>query len=412
MPNQTSDIEWLTNGSGRERLDLLTADPPEPSELVALTGRLRKEFSAARTHLLLEQLRLRERGLAKFADARSLFFTDVGLQQSTDAAVARYKTERFRQQLADVSSDAPILDLCCGIGGDLMALAELGRPTVGVDRDRLVVQFAAANCRARGFDPPRVRVEEADVTQYEIPPDCWWHLDPDRRPVGRRTTRVELHEPSAQWIETLIDRAPNGALKLAPAADVPPEWREGTELEWIGRARQCRQLVVWFGGLALAPGQRAATVVTTPVDSIDPVSAARIVGHSDRPERLATEVGRFIFDPDPTVLAADLLGTLADRYALSAVDRQSGYLTGDEPVAAGPLLQQFEVEEVMPFDRKQLRRLINSREVGHLELKKRGITDDLVQLRKELRPKGKNSATILLTPVDGRATAIVARRCE
>jgi len=323
MTRNISDIDWLIEGPGRERLDLLTAESPDPSELVALTGRLRKEFSAAQTHLLLEQLRLRERGLAKFADARSLFFTDLGLQQSTDSAVARYKADRFRQATAD-AQDVSLLDLCCGIGGDLLALAELGSPIVGVDRDRLTAALAAANCLARGFDPPRVRVDEADVTELFISPGCFWHLDPDRRPVGRRTTRVELHEPSAAWVESLIDRAPNGALKLAPAAEVPAEWSDGAELEWIGRARQCRQLVVWLGSLARSPGQRAATVVTTPVNSTDPVEAVRIVGDSRRPERLTDSVGQYIFDPDPTVLAADLLGTLADRHELSVVDRQSG----------------------------------------------------------------------------------------
>ena len=40
-----------------------------------------------------------------------------------------------------------IADLCCGIGGDLLALAEQGT-VIGVDRDPIAAHFAAANVRA------------------------------------------------------------------------------------------------------------------------------------------------------------------------------------------------------------------------------------------------------------------------
>ena len=56
-----------------------------------------------------------------------MFFTRLGLEQATDAWVARYKATRF-------PAGQLLADLCCGIGGDLMALSERG-PTRGVDRD-------------------------------------------------------------------------------------------------------------------------------------------------------------------------------------------------------------------------------------------------------------------------------------
>ena len=51
---------------------------------------------------------------AKFADAPQMFFTAVGLEQATDEWVAGYKASRFPQGL--------VAELCCGIGGDLLAL--------------------------------------------------------------------------------------------------------------------------------------------------------------------------------------------------------------------------------------------------------------------------------------------------
>src|SRR5205823_4592067 len=83
----------------------------------------------------------------------------------------------------------------------------------------------------------------------------------DRRPTGRRTTRMELHEPDAGAIESLLALNPHAGIKLAPAAQLPPRWMERAELEWINRGGECRQLVAWFGELAQRSGFRRATVL-------------------------------------------------------------------------------------------------------------------------------------------------------
>ena len=85
-----------------------------------------------------------------------------------------------------------------------------------------------------------------------------WHLDPDRRADGRRSTHVEWHSPNEETIRTWLDTAPHGAIKLAPAAVLDADWQGRAELEWISHNRQCRQLVAWFGELGTAAGQRRA----------------------------------------------------------------------------------------------------------------------------------------------------------
>ncbi len=87
--------------------------------VVRAAEKLRQTLSADRTHLVLEQVELRRRAKEKFPLAASMFFTPVGLEQATDAWIAHYKAGRF-------PPSAPVADLCCGIGGDLMALARAG----------------------------------------------------------------------------------------------------------------------------------------------------------------------------------------------------------------------------------------------------------------------------------------------
>ena len=210
---------------------------------------------------------LRERAAAKFERAQSMFFTRVGLEQATDQWVAAYKARRF-------AGRGPVADLCCGIGGDLLALVAVG-PAVGVDRDPISICLAAANARVYGIAPT---FDTCDTTNFDARGLAAWHIDPDRRPAGHRTTSIDWSSPNRDDVERLLVAAPNAALKLAPAADVPAEWCERCELEWISRERQCRQLVAWHGELAGNLGERRATIL-----SADGSFARSIIGEANQP---------------------------------------------------------------------------------------------------------------------------------
>src|SRR5256885_489720 len=114
---------------------------------------------------------------------------------------------------------------------------------------RIRVLCASLPAYAKNSPPPR-------HTSLSSKPSC--ACDPDRRPAGRRTSRVLLSEPPPETLDRLREANSNAAIKLAPAADAPGEWNEAAELEWLGSRGECRQQVVWFGRLARHPGRRTA----------------------------------------------------------------------------------------------------------------------------------------------------------
>jgi hypothetical protein len=322
-----------------------------------------------------------------------MFFTPRLLEQATDEDMASYKASRF-------PVGTQMADLCCGAGGDLLAIAANG-PCVGVDHDPVATTLAAANCRALGL--AHVRFQTVDVERCDIS-DCGaWHVDPDRRASGRRTTLPAFFRPDMRALNRLISRNPNGAIKLAPATPAPREWSEAAELEWISNRRECRQQVVWLGSLARCVGRRTATVLAGASET------ASFTGQPDVQLRVAASVGRYLFEPQPAVLAAHLTGALGDRLGLSAIDPQVAYLTGDEPVGS-PLLTAFEVMDVLPLDHRRLTSLLRQRHVGKLEVKARGRRVDPELLRKQLRVPGEESATLLIAGTSVGTIAILARR--
>ena len=95
----------------------------------------------------------------------------------------------------------------------LLALAAVG-PTLGVDRDRVTALLASENLRRLGREQSRVAVAEAGDVALDA--GTFWHVDPDRRPDGSRSVQLRWHSPDQETIDRFRQRAPSGAVKLAP----------------------------------------------------------------------------------------------------------------------------------------------------------------------------------------------------
>jgi hypothetical protein len=389
------DYRWLVSEAAAPWLAIARAElaPGELAE-VARVSRLRRELSPERAHLVVEQAELRRRAREKFSLADQMYFTRKGLEQATDEQVAAYKASRFPQ-------GESIADLCCGIGGDLLAFASRAAAT-GIDRDAVMAILARANAAAHGHDEERCNVAAQDVSESGVGSGCW-HCDPDRRAGGRRTTRGELFEPPLDVIDRLLSHNNRAAIKLAPATETPSAWARAAELEWISSRGECRQQVAWFGALARQPGRRSATVISGSAE------IRTVVGEPSDVLPLATSVGKYTYEPDVAILAAKLVGELCRQHSLSAVSAGIAYLTSDERVSELSLAT-FEVMDVLPLDRKQLRAYCREHRLGRLEIKKRGVDVNPERLRKEIVADGDGEATMILTPVSGKTRALITRR--
>jgi hypothetical protein len=390
------DYRWLVSETAQPWLvrvgeELIAAGGPS----AALLARLRKDLSAARAHLIVEQVELRRRAREKFSLADRMFFTRKGLEQATDEQVAAHKASRFPQD--------SIADLCCGIGGDLLALARHS-DAIGFDIDDVVRLLAEANADAWGLGRDRCCVCSDHATQLSV--ICGfaaWHCDPDRRPGGRRTVQGDDFDPPLDNVAWMLGHNMNGAIKVAPATVVPDNWPEHAELQWLGSRGECRQQVAWFGSLARQPGRRSATIV-------DAAGGPRTVtGAGDEPIPPAPSLGRYLYEPHNAVLAARLSGAICCEHSLQAVSPGIAYLTHDKRVNDAAL-STFEVREVLPFDQKQLKNWCREHRIGRLEVKKRGVDVDPGKLRKAIVAEGDESATLIVTRVGGNVRVMVAKR--
>src|ERR671912_1688512 len=175
-PDRQVGLDRLLSPEGRELLGLLPEGPLDPGEELAVGTRLRERFPAELVAGALGQHALRVRGAGKFSRAAGMWFTREGLEQASGEALATYRAGRYAG--FDV-----VADLCCGIGGDLIALAP-GRAALAVDLDLVHLRMARENARLHGAG--EVAVACADVQTLNLPRSLAVFADPARREGGRR----------------------------------------------------------------------------------------------------------------------------------------------------------------------------------------------------------------------------------
>jgi hypothetical protein len=380
-------FRWLLTDGGQAVLDRAveaTADP-EADELAVQTE-LRRTTPANGVAAALTQATLRRKAVAKFGErAASMYFTPDGLEQATRATVATHRAGRLQ-----AASTSTVIDLGCGIGGDLIAFATAGLTTAGVDVDPLRVAVAEANLAALGLSGA---VAVADATTVDTSPFDAAFADPARRTGRGRTFRVDEWTPSWEFIEQLLTRA--ACVKVAPGiphALVPT----GVEAEWVSDHGEVKEAALWSGRLAST--ERRATVIGR--------GGLATLTEDDDPGADVGPVGGFLYEPDGAVIRAGLVTAVAAGVNGRLLDRKIAYVTSDESFRT-PFAKSYRVLEELPYREKQLRAALRARAIGVLAIKKRGVDIAPEQLRRRLDLHGEGSATLVLTRRSGTGVALL-----
>ncbi|MEV4243979.1 methyltransferase domain-containing protein [Streptosporangium canum] len=355
---------------------------------VAAVTRLRKTYDARLTSAALTQATLRRRAREKFgADADLMYFTSGGLEQATRREVADHRTRR-------IAPGSRVADVCCGIGGDLLALARAGCEVEAVDADPLTAAIARANADALGFGD-RVSVRTADAATVDPAAFDVLFADPARRTARGRTFDPMAYSPPWPEVLEMVAKAEAACLKVAPG--IPYEFiPDGAEAEWVSYKGDVKEAVIWCGGLAGDTGRRATILPAGATVTPDPA-----LGQAEH-----GPVGRYVYEPDGAAIRAHLVAEIAAMVGGHLLDPHIAYITGDLAVET-PWASRYEVHEVLPFSLKRLRAALRERGAGNVTIKKRGSAVDIERLRKDLRLSGDKSMVVILTRIIERPFALI-----
>ena len=357
-------------------------------EVASRISRLRKEYDAESVRAAIDLVTARVKAETKFPGVGDRMFADVvGVEMASSWAVAKHKAKRFEGQ-------AKVWDLCCGIGGDMLAMKEVAGEITGYEMDAL----RAWMCRKNTGQA----IEVCDVTKREWE-DGIFHLDPARRETkagGQRIWKYKNLMPGPRFIEGLVEKNRGGCIKLAPSVngeDLPFE----CELEYVSEGGRLVQGIAWTG--ELMRGRKRATMVNG--DEVHELSDEGVGLSAD----YMAEEGKYLFTVDPSIERAGLMGELADRTGLKLVHEKLGLLTGDE-VVNDPFIRGFELVEMMGWKEARVRKWLNKHNGGIVEVKTRGkvVNPDAMQMR--LRRKGETVYTVFILRKTKQMVAYITKR--
>ena len=384
-----------------EALALLNAigDLDAKADVLKLVSALRAEgYDPGLVAAVLSQAKLRRRARKKFGDfTDGMLFTEDGLEQASRLQAAALHAGRFRG-----AGITQVADLGCGLGAESMAMGAIDLNVRAFEIDEVTAALAVFNLGA--FD--NVEVEQADITTLDLSQFEALFFDPARRELdgkGERATRKfdpAQFSPNFNWVLEQARTKPTG-IKLGPGH--PHEAiAQDAEAQWLSIDGDLVELALWFGEVKRPKVARAATVVNS-------TGRHEIVSETFESEPAdVSPLKQFIYEPDNAVVRSHLIADLAREVGASLISREIAYLSSDREIDS-PMMRGFRVVDEMAFDRKKLKAYLRERNIGTLEIKKRGVDVVPEQLRKEMSLKGEIAATLILTRVGDDHRALIAQ---
>ncbi len=395
-----STFEALLAPAGQAALGEAAEFGPSEETFLADLTRLQKYYPSDLAKAALETVILRVKARRKFSRAGQMYFSREALEQASGEGVARYRGARY-------ALFRSVGDLACGLGGDALGLADTGPAHLTlVDYDPLRLALARANLAAGGH-AGRATFVCSDLTTMPLPAvEALW-FDPARRDEGRRLFSVHNYHPPLAIVKDWLALIPALGVKISPGVDLAELAEYAAEIEFISEGGELKECVLWFGALRSTPPAtrgagafRRATLLPGPHTLVADPAVVPMVGAP-----LA-----YLYEPDPAILRAGLVTTLAARLNARQIDPSIGYLTS-ETLTPTPFARAFAIEATLPFQLKRLRAALRARGVGQVTVKKRGSPLEPQALIRQLKLSGPESRIVFLTQVSGKPYALIGRAC-
>ncbi|WP_051092719.1 class I SAM-dependent methyltransferase [Jongsikchunia kroppenstedtii] len=387
MPYQFTheDVAFLAGADGTAALEATAELALRPDTMVGDVQRLSQAYPGQQGALTATVLA--RRALApRVAAAADWLLTEDAAQQATADAVARLRA----QELARRCPGASVHDVTCSVGTELDSLLcqpDLGR-VLGSDLDDVRLAMARHNV-------PGAALLRADALTATSRADVVI-ADPGRRAGARRTFRMsDTRPPLPDLLGVLRGRL--AVVKCAPGVDyslLRDEHGFTGQVQAISLDGGVREVCLWT-----LPGMagRRATVVRSDGSGFE-------VDDTEPDDVGADAPGRWIVDPDGAVVRAGLVRHYAHRHGLWQLDPHLAYLTGD---ALPPGARGWPVLEEMRLSAKPLRKRLAQLDCGTLEITVRGVDIDPDQLRRQLKPAGTRSMTLVVARIGDRPTVYI-----
>ena len=291
-------------------------------------------------------------------------------------------TARYKQSIVKGES---LCDMTGGMGVDFRYMSEGMERAIYTERNEELCSIAKHNFQVLQTLRPEYVIRCGDGRELPIPSVDIIYLDPARRAGdGSRVYAMEDCEPNiVEWQDELLKHAKMVLVKLSPMVDLTDVLRKlkgVKELHIVGVKNECKEILV--KAHAFDDSACAGCVEVHCVDFLTSGKIEYVFSLLGGMEISLTDGGvkRYLYEPDVTLMKAGAFGSLCARYPVWQLDVDTHLMTSDEWIPEFPG-RVFEVEEMIPFSSKVLKRL--KKEIPHANIAVRNFVMTADELRKK-----------------------------
>lgn len=303
----------------------------------------------------------------------------LNLEQCSSEQTARYKAEI-------IEGGENMTDLTAGFGVDATMIGNKFAYLTYVEQNETLCKIASNNLPLLGVKKYRIVCSKAEEVLQTLPHQSLIFVDPARRDAnGGKVVSIADCTPNVALMQKqLMEHADTVMVKLSPMLDVKNVERElnkVSEIHIVSLDNECKELLVKM--------QHNCTSVR--------ICCVNLLSSGDRDvftftrdeERVAeckytTEMGKYIYEPNASIMKAGCYKTLASRFGLVKLHPNSHLYTSfeDEPVKNFPG-RCFKVERYSTLNKKFIKIVLKGIEKANLTV--RNFPMSVVELRKKLK---------------------------
>lgn len=318
----------------------------------------------------------------------------INREQSSSEATAQYKA-----MLA--AGAASIADLTGGMGIDTLAFARVAEHIDYVERDPQLCALMEHNLQALGIENVTVHCADSMEWLQSLPSPLPFHLifiDPARRnATGRKVAAFEDCMPNIlEHTELLHSRCQQLMVKASPMIDIDlacHQLGDVTEVHIVGVKGECKEVLFVCG---------------------EPQGEPRIVCRDfsfTRAEEAATEgcycqsVGRYLYEPDATLMKAGPFKLISHRYGLDLLGRNTHLYTSDRKINDFPG-RVFEVLQELKLSRREV---LTALPEGKAHVVTRNYPVEAAALQRQLGLREGGNLFIIATSIGNRKCGFLCK---
>ena len=332
-----------------------------------------------------------------------LFPPRINREQSSSEATALHKA----RLLGPVGR---VADLTGGMGIDSLFLARVATSVDYLELNADLCELMEHNCKALGVT--NIAVHCTDSVEWLTASDARYDLvvvDPARRDAaGRKVVAFDDCQPNVpRHLDTILAHCHTLAVKASPMIDIDlgvGQLRTVAEVHVVAVEGECKEVLFLCHQSGGEPVIHCTNLRRD--GSVASSYSFTREAEAEAPVVYCTEVGRYIYEPDASLLKGGSFRSVCGWFGVQKLDRNTHLYTSGACVESFPG-RTFEVVGEVSLSAKAIRQAIPE---GRANVICRGFPEAAAQLQRRLGLADGGTQTLLAATMGGRRVGFLCRQ--